>query len=65
MRFWILAAGLGMMLSGCSYVMPDPYDEALQAGAPTPRPIPYPDAADQRALAPYQSPSAGFHSTGQ
>jgi len=57
MRPWLLAAGLLTMLSGCAYVLPGPYDVALDAPVPSPRPDAYPDASDQRALTPFASPA--------
>lgn len=47
------------LLAGCA----GPYAAALSQPPPTPRPAPYPTAADQRAMAPYTE--AGFRATPQ
>jgi hypothetical protein len=57
MRLWLPAVALILTLSGCAYLLPGPYDQALDAPPPPPRPDAYPNAADQRALAPFASPA--------
>ncbi|MDA8231551.1 MAG: hypothetical protein M0006_09450 [Magnetospirillum sp.] len=61
MRRWLLAVAVGTTLSGCAYLLPGPYDDALNTPPPAPRPTPFPTDADQRAEAPYLS--ANFHAT--